>query len=301
MKSMIGFGIFLLVVGGLATLSHAQDDPFTLSVDIDMVLFNLNVVDSKGAQIPALTKGNFKVYEEGVEQEIYSFQAEGSPATVGLVMDNSGSMSPKRPYVVTAALRFLRDSNPADEVFIVNFNDTVWKGLPASVNFSHDIDQLRSSLLETTAIGKTALYDGIAAGLEHLAMGRHQRKALVILSDGGDTSSRLNLDGTLDLIRKSNATIHTIGIYDSHDADRNPDVLKKIAKSAGGEAYIPHGVNELSQVWAKIAGDLRGQYTIGYYSKNTARDGKLRKVKIVATGNDGKPLRVRTREGYTSR
>jgi VWFA-related protein len=276
-------------------------DPFTLSVDVDMVLFNVSVTDDQGKSIPGLTKDNFKVYEDGREQTIYSFQPEDVPATVGLVIDNSGSMLNKRTQVMNAALTFLRESNPADEVFILNFNERIWMGLPESVSFSSDRNVLKSALMETRAAGKTALYDAIVRGLTYLEKGTRQRKALVVLSDGGDTASQLDFDSALDRVRKSNATVYAIGIFDPYQKDRNPGILSKITKAAGGEAHFPHGLSDLPEIWGKIAGGIRSQYTIGYYSTNLKADGKYRKVTIKATGKNRKPLQVHTREGYVAK
>jgi VWFA-related protein len=275
-------------------------DPFTLSVDVDMILFNLGVTDDEGSLVRGLTQESFKVFEDGREQQIHSFQAEDSPATVGLIIDNSGSMARKRSAVVSAALTFLQASNPADEVFIVNFNESVWMGLPDSIPFSSNRRLLETSLMGTRAIGRTALYDAIGRGLRHLKQGTRQRKALVVLSDGGDTASRLHLDGAIELIRSSTATVYTIGIYDPFARDRNPGVVKDIAKAGGGEAYVPRRLSELPQIWEKIAHGIRGQYTIGYISTNPVYNGEFRKVKITAVGKNGKSLRVRTREGYTA-
>jgi Ca-activated chloride channel family protein len=293
MKLAMFCTISLLACGLLAA-----QDPFTLSVDVDMVLFNVSVTDSKGKTVAGLTEDNFRIFEDGKEQPIYSFQSEDSPATVGLVIDNSASMSRKRTSVVNAALAFLEASNRSDEIFIVNFNENVWMGLPPSMPFSSDTQQLKTSLMGTRAIGRTALYDAIRKGLQHLEQGRLQRKALVVLSDGGDTASRLDFDGTIDLIRKSTATVYAIGIYDPFARDKNPNVVKDIAKAGGGESFVPRSVSELPEIWVRIANGIRGQYTLGYFSSNPNRDGRFRKVRITAEDRNGKPLEVRTRDGY---
>ena len=280
------------------TQKLAKDDPFTLKVDVDLVLFNVTVQDGKGNLVSGLDQKNFKMYEEGREQEINFFRAEDIPATVGLVIDNSGSMIPKRAEVIEASLAFARASNPQDEVFIVNFNDNVWKGLPPSLPFTSDFNTLQRSLRAISATGRTALYDAIVDAVDHLEKGRHQRKALVVLSDGGDNASNLSLDATLSRMEQSDATVYTIGIYDADDRYKNPDVLKKVAKQGGGEAYFPKSGSELSRVWERIAGGIRSQYTLGFTSKNPSADGTYRRVRVKAAGKDGKALRIRTREGY---
>jgi VWFA-related protein len=204
----------------------------------------------------------------------------------------------KRADVVTAALAFVGASHPDDEMFIVDFNHQAWLALPESIPFTGEAAPLRTALLATTADGKTALYDGLELALNHLKDGTRQRKALVLLSDGADNASSITLDKILRIAEQSSATIYCIGIYDPYQKDRNPGVLKQLAKLTGGEAYFPQRVSDLREVWPRIAGSIRGQYTIGYLPSNTARDGAYRKVKITAIDKRGKSLDVRTRTGY---
>jgi VWFA-related protein len=293
MKFIVSIPFSVLLCG----LLMAQD-PFTLSVDVDMVLFNVSVTDSKGRLVSGLTPNRFEVFEDGREQVIHSFQMEDSPATVGLVIDNSGSMTRKRAAVITAASTFLRASNPDDEIFIVNFNERTWLGLPAPVRFTNDKQVLETALDRTRAIGRTALYDAVARGLSHLEEGTRQRKALVVLSDGGDNASRLDAKEMIRLIQSSTATIYAIGIYDVFAKDKNPGVVKDIARAGGGESYFPSNLSDLPDIWVRIANGIRGQYTLGYFSTNPSHDGKFRNVKITATDKDGRALKVRTREGY---
>ena len=271
---------------------------FTISVDVDVALFNLTVLDHDGRTVTGLTADNFRIYEDGREQKVKIFQPEDSPATVGLVIDNSGSMVNKRADAVTAALAFVGASHPGDELFIVDFNHSAWLALPPSIPFTSDAAQLRTALLTTTAEGTTALYDGLVMALNHLKEGTHQRKALVLLSDGADNASSTRLGEILQLAQQSSAAIYCIGIYDPDERDRNPGVLKRIAKLTGGESYFPHHPSDLRDMWPRIAGSIRGQYTIGYVSDNRSRDGAFRNVKITAAGKRGKRLDVRTRPGY---
>src|SRR5262245_10341010 len=162
---------------------------FTLSVDVDLVIFNVTVLGDDGRPVTGLTAANFRVYEDGREEKIKIFQPEDTPATVGLVIDNSGSMTNKRRDVVNAALAFINASHPDDEMFIVNFNRKAWLALPPGTNFTTNRPELRATLAETRAEGTTALYDALGLALDHLKEGTRQRKALVLLSDGGDNSS----------------------------------------------------------------------------------------------------------------
>jgi len=271
---------------------------FTISVDVDVALFNLTVLDDHGKTVTGLTADNFRIYEDGREQKVKIFRPEDSPATVGLVIDNSGSMGNKRSDVVTAALAFVNASHPDDEIFVVDFNQQAWLALPESIAFTGDPTELRKALLATRVEGTTALYDALYLALDHLKGGTLQRKALVLISDGADNASTTNLDTVQHMAEQSSATIYCVGIYDPYDKDRNPGVLKKLAKLTGGEAFFPHQASDLRDIWPKIAGSIRGQYTIGYLSDNNARDGAYRKVKITAVDKRGKPLEVRTRSGY---
>ena len=273
---------------------------YTIAVDVDLVVFNVTVTDNKGRQMSGLKAADFKIYEEGRLQDIKLFHAEDVPASVGLIIDNSGSMRDKYADVTKAALAFVDASNPADEMFLVSFNEKVYLGLPRSMPFTSDVSQIRSALLRTTPDGLTALYDALAAGIEHLKTGTRDRKALVLLSDGGDNASQRTLDEVLQIARRSNATIYTIGIYDLSDQDRNPGVLRKIAEVSGGRAYFPNSVADLDKIWLEIAGGIRSQYTIGYTSGNRSRDGAFRKVKIVASRDGGRTLRVTTRDGFVA-
>jgi Ca-activated chloride channel family protein len=265
---------------------------------VDLVIFNVTVTDSKGHPVKGLSKDDFRIVEAGQEQSIQFVRPEDIPATVGLVIDNSGSMRRKRTDVIDAALAFAESGNPQDEIFIVNFNERVSMGLPDGIPFTSDLNQLRAALQNTRAEGKTALYDAVAAALKHLEGGRHQRKALVVISDGGDNASGATESMVVALAEQSSATIYTIDIDDPDDKDQNPKVLQDLAKLTAGEAYRAKSLDELPGIWHKIAGGIRDQYTIGYISKNPTHDGAFRSVKVIATGNDGKPLRVRARKGY---
>jgi VWFA-related protein len=200
--------------------------------------------------------------------------------------------------VSEAALDFVNASNPEDEVFVVNFNENVYFGLPQSMPFTNNVDRLRAALT-TAPAGRTALYDALAAGIEHLNLGTRDRKALVVLSDGGDNASRHKLDDVLQIAQRSSATIYIIGFYDETNADRNPSVLRKIAELSGGRAYFPDSTDDLNKMWRDIAGGIRSQYTIGYTSSNPSRNGAFRKVNIVASRN-GRNLRVITRKGFVA-
>ena len=264
-----------------ATLVPAEQGrgggPLTFASDVDLAVFNVTVTDASGRHVAGLTPRDFHVDEDGRAQDITLFDADDLPASVGLIVDNSGSMLDKRADVVKAALAFVASSNSDDELFVVNFNERPYLGLPGSLEFTQDAGIVHAALLRMPPAGLTALYDALALGIDHLKTGVRTRKALVVLSDGGDNASRRDLDEVLDQARHSSATIYTIGIYDETDLDRNPRVLRKIADVSGGRAYFPRALGDLNQVWRDVAGSIRSQYTIGYRSDNGYQDGRFRK------------------------
>ena len=248
--------------------------------------------------VSGLSKEDFQVYEDGVLQEIESFSHEDIPVTVGLVIDNSGSMRPKRAEVITAALAFARASNTKDQIFVVNFNEHVSFGLPANTPFTDKTAQLEFALSKVAADGMTALYDAVAAALDHLKQGNRDKQALIVISDGADNASRHNLARIMALARQSEAIIYTIGIYDRDDPDRNPGSLKQLAKATGGEAFLPGSVKDVVPICERIARDIRNQYTITYVPKDIKYDGKYRVIQVKAGAPGRGRLMVRARAGY---
>ena len=300
MLALILSVLTLLGTGSAVPLPVQQDrggGQYTVAVDVDLILFNISVTDSRGEQVGGLTQNDFRVTEDGHPQKITLFRAEDVPASIGLIIDNSGSMRTRSAEVAEAALGFVNASNSDDELFTINFNEKVYLGLPDSILFSHDMNQLRSALLRNAASGLTALYDALSTGLEHLKLSRRDRKALVALSDGGDNASHCKLDDVVRLAHESSATIYTIGLYEVENPDRNPGALRRISSRSGGRAFFPKSPKELQRAWLDIASGIRSQYTIGFTSTNAMRDGTFRKVRIAASQN-GKGLTVQTREGY---
>lgn len=278
------------------------EDPnaFRVSSDVELVLLDVSVKDSDGGFVSGLQQSDFKVLENRVGQTITAFSSKDVPVTVGLVVDNSGSVRPKKPEIVTAALTFVTNSNPLDEMFVVNFNDRVLMGLPDDMPFTGDRVMLRQALLNNPAQGRTALYDGLVTALDHLDKGRLDKKTLVLISDGGDNMSDITHDELMRKAEESHVTIYTIGIYDENDKDKNPGFLKELARITGGEAFIPNDPSRLVGVCEKIAKDIRNRYTIGYVPANRNYDGKPRKLKVIATSPEGKRYSVRTRTHYVA-
>ncbi len=278
----------------------APVDPneFRISTDSDLVLLDVSVKDSAGGFVSGLTKDQFKIFDGGREKPISVFEAGDIPVTVGLVVDNSGSMRNKRPEVVTAALTFVTESNPQDEVFVVNFNDRVRLGLPRQIPFSDDRNLLRSALLNNPVQGRTALNDALRVALSHLQKGHQAKKTLVLISDGGDNASELSQSDLIRLVEESRATIYTVGIYDEGDRDKNPGFLKKIAGITGGACFLPEHLTQMVEVCRKIAKDIRNRYSIGFIPSPQELDGSVRKLRVVAAAPDRGKLVVRTRTHY---
>jgi len=277
--------------------SQQASDEYTISVQVGLVVLPVTVTGRQGHTVSNLNQGSFMVLDDGRPQKITVFDREDVPAAVGLVVDDSGSMAPKQNEVVAAAAAFAKSSNPQDQMFIVYFNDTVFLGLPGGSPFTSDTSQLMRSLTDITARGKTALYDGIAVALEHLSRSSLNHKALIVVSDGGDNSSRHSLRQVLALAERSSATIYTVGLFDASEADQNPGVLRRLARVTGGKAYLPQSVAEVENVSRQIAGDIRHQYTLGYLPEHTAAQG-YHSVRVVVRAPGYGRLRVRTRAGY---
>lgn len=212
---------------------------YTINVNVNMVVLRATAQDHKGVLVSGLGKDDFQVYEDGVLQPIKYFSHEDIPVTVGLVVDNSGSMRPKRADVIAAALAFARSSNPQDQMFVVNFNEKVSFGLPDNTPFTDQVAQLEAALSRIKTNGETALYDAVAVAVEHLKKGDRDKKVLMVISDGGDNASKHKLTEIIALLGQPDIIVYTIGIFDVQDADRNPGVLKRLAKDTGGEAFLP--------------------------------------------------------------
>lgn len=284
------------IVMSPASQPYQGQSDHTIKVNVREVLLHATVTDHKGKVVSGLSRENFQVYDNGVPQRITYFTSEDVPVTVGQVIDGSGSMQSKRSEVLAGARALLRSSNAQDEVFTVNFNERVSFGLPDDMPFTTNMDLLEAALFRSPASGETALYDAVAAALDHLKRGSRDKKVLIVISDGGDNASKLTWSAIKDLVAHSNATIYTIGIFDDQDTDKNPRVLKELAKQTGGEAFLPADLKKLVPVCEQIAHDIRNQYTIGYIPADPS-DG-YRTIEVKAVTKDHTHVSVRTRAGY---
>jgi VWFA-related protein len=283
---------------GSSPLHDYSSDGYTLRMNANLVILNATVLDRRNALVSGLVKEDFQIYEDHVLQQIINFTHEDLPVTVGLVIDNSGSMASKRTDVIAAALSFARSSNLRDQMFVVNFNENVSFGLPAGIPFTDKLDQLQLGLSDIKAIGETALYDAIAVALDHLQQGNCNKKVLILISDGGDNASKHKLPQVIEMARRSGAIIYAIGIFDEQDDDQNPGVLKRFAKETGGEAFFPESSKELALICEGIAHDIRNQYTLDYVPIITRQNGGYRVIDVKASSPRHGQLSVRTRPGY---
>jgi VWFA-related protein len=276
---------------------QAHSQPFTISDNVNLVVLDVSVRDPHGGYVTGLHKDNFEVFEDRRRRPISQFASVDTPVTVGLVVDNSGSMSRKRPEVVMAGLAFARQSNARDEFFVINFNNSVMRGLPEKMLFTDDLQALRGALYLGQPKGQTALYDAIAYALKHLEFSHQDRRALVVVSDGGDNVSHIKLPELMRLIEASRATIYTIGLFDPQANDLNPRVLRRFASVSGGEYFQP-ALDDVPSVCAKISRDLRNRYTMAFVPEETANRHGVQDVRVTAE-RDGRKLMVRTRRSFT--
>lgn len=278
-----------------------QADPYAIRTKVDLVVLHATVRDGKGTPISGLGKDNFQVYEDKIPQQIESFSHEDLPVTIGLVIDASGSMRPKRANVTSAAMAFVRSSNPQDQIFVVNFNEHVLMALPPNLPFTSDTAQLQTALSRHANSGMTALYDAITLGIGQLQQGKWDKKVLIVVSDGGDNASKRSLPQVLSLVNQSNVLIYTVGIFDEADEDRNPRILKQLSRASGGESFFPATLQEILPICEQIAHDIRNQYTITFAPTNKKEDGAYRKIEVkVHDAAGGGRLSVSTRAGYSA-
>jgi VWFA-related protein len=273
-------------------------EPYRLSVNVDLVELHATVRDRKGRFVSSLPQQDFAVYEDGVRQNIQLFRHEDIPVTVGLVVDHSGSMRQKLADVVAAARTFVQSSRADDEMFVVNFNEHVTVGLPTAIRFTSGAEELARAILRAPVAGQTALYDALVQANERLQTGSRDKKALIVISDGGDNASSHTLNDVIKIAERSSALVYCIGIFGDEDSDRNPGVLRRLARATGGEAIFPEQLGTVVEACERIASDIRHQYTLGYISGNMARSGAFRSIRVAARAPGKGRLAVRTRSGY---
>lgn len=298
--------ISLVVTAGWPAGGRSVSEPAArygqvFSARSELVVLHVTVTDRRGGPISGLTKDAFTVFENKQPQTISFFASQDAPATVGLLIDNSGSMQGNRDFVVVAATSFLELSHPQDEIFALTFNDEVRAVLPSGDPFTNDATTLRAAL--TRAIsprGRTALYDAIAEGLVYSSQGSHPRRALVVVSDGGDNASRSTFEQALKSALASNTVIYTVGLIDEVQGEVDPKRLKQLAESTGGEAFRPRDIRQVVTLLERVAVRIRQSYTIGYVPASRDGQGTFRRIRVTAKAPTGATLVARTRTGYVA-
>ena len=277
-----------------------QGEGYVLHTDVEEVVLNCTVLDGNKL-VQDLKRDNFEIFEDGVKQTIISFQHTDLPVSIGLVVDNSGSMSRKRPAVNKSTLDLIQASNPDDEAFVVNFSDEAF----IDQEFTSNINKLRDGLSHIESHGGTALYDAVVASADKLvADARHPKQVLILITDGEDNASSLNLEQTIRRVQQlSGPVIYSIGLLFgdemSHAEVRHSRrALEMLSTETGGIAYFPKSVEQVDQIAAEVARDIRNQYTLGYHSTKPTTEPGFRRVQVNATAKGMGKLTVRTRTGY---
>jgi len=272
-------------------------DKYTFRSQVNEVTLSAVVLDSRRHLVTNLAETNFAVYEDNQPQKITFFRRQDIPVSIGIVVDNSGSMRTKRAAVTKAVLNLIQASNPQDEVFVVNFNDDPY----LDQDFTNKIPPLREALDRVDSRGGTALYDAVIASADHLAKGaKKEKKVLLVITDGVDNESRESLESAIRKVQDDNGpTIYTIGILgDEPGIKRAKRALQSLSDQTGGVAFFPRDLMEVDEISQEVARDIRNQYTLTYKPTNPRSNGGYRKVKVEARAPGYKDLQVRTRDGY---
>ena len=275
---------------------HDENGVFVIRKNVDEVLLHATVVDDKQHIVTNLDRGAFTVFEDGKPQTIVSFHNEDIPVSMGIVIDNSGSMREKRAKVNQAALNLVRASNPGDEVFVVNFNDEYY----LDQDFTNDLLKLKEALEKIDARGGTALRDALVASADHLKRdAKLERKVLFVVTDGDDNASRDSLEDAVKQLQAENGpSVYAIGILgDEEHPKRARRALEIIAQRTGGLAFFPSTLDQVDEISRQVAHDIKNQYTIGYKPTNPRTNGGFRTIRVEAKKGHSKMV-VRTKSGY---
>ena len=274
----------------------------SVHIDVDLALVNVTVTDPYNRLVTGLEPDNFRVFENNVEQEIQYFSSEDVPISIGVIFDLSGSMANKVGKAKEAALQFFKTANPQDEFFLVSFNDHA----EVVSTFTSSIEDLQSRILSGSAKGRTALLDGIYLGLSEMRTARNAKRALLIISDGGDNNSRYNEKDIKRLVREADTQLYSIGIFDPFEYRNRtveelngPSLLTELTEQTGGQSFTVENINELPDIATKIGSELRNQYILGYRPSNKSHDARWRKIKVKMRAPKGlPPLSIYAKTGY---
>ena len=270
-------------------------------MDVSLVLVNMTVTDPNDRIVTGLEKENFRVFEDGREQEIATFSSEDVPISIGVIFDMSGSMSDKIGRARQAAVQFLKTANPRDEFFMVSFNDRA----ELTSRFTSNVDELQNHMMLTAAKGQTALLDAIYLGLSQMRSASNGKRALLVISDGGDNHSRYNERDIRNFMKEADCQLYVMGVFDTNDMGRSdeerygPTLLSELAEMTGGRVFPVSDLNDLPDIASKIGVELRNQYVLGYKPSEARRNGTWRKIKVKLVPPKGlPPLSVYAKTGY---
>jgi Ca-activated chloride channel family protein len=274
----------------------------SVHVDVELALVNVTVTDPHNRMVTGLESDNFRIFENDVEQEIQYFSSEDVPISIGVIFDLSGSMANKVGKSKEAALQFFKTANPQDEFLLVSFNERA----ELTSTFTNSVEDLQSSLLSLSAKGRTALLDAIYLGLSEMRSARNAKRALLIISDGGDNHSRYRENDIKRLVREADTQLYAIGIFDpfqyrsrTPEELNGPSLLSEVTELTGGRVFDVQNVNDLPDIATKIGAELRNQYILGYRPSNKSHDARWRKIKVKLRSPKGlPPLSVYAKTGY---
>jgi Ca-activated chloride channel family protein len=274
----------------------------SVHVDVELALVNVTVTDPHNRMVTGLESDNFRIFENDVEQEIQYFSSEDVPISIGVIFDLSGSMANKVGKSKEAALQFFKTANPQDEFLLVSFNERA----ELTSTFTNSVEDLQSSLLSLSAKGRTALLDAIYLGLSEMRSARNAKRALLIISDGGDNHSRYRENDIKRLVREADTQLYAIGIFDpfqyrsrTPEELNGPSLLSEVTELTGGRVFDVQNVSNLSDIATKIGAELRNQYILGYRPSNKSHDARWRKIKVKLRSPKGlPPLSVYAKTGY---
>jgi len=298
-RALIGALLVVAATFRIIAQEPAPAAPTVFTAHSDLVVLHVNVFDRKSDAVPQLPESAFTVVEDGRPQTITFFNDADVPVTAGLIVDNSSSMLTRRRMVIAGSHAFIESSHPEDELFAVVFNEHVRFGLQDQVAFTQSPAQIQAGLIRFPPGGQTALYDAVIAGLDHIQDASHQKRVLIVLSDGDDNASHHSEADMLHRAARSDAIVYTISTVDFAHQGGNPGVLKRLAERTGGAAYFPQSEAEIVRAFTEVAGNIRRGYSIGYVPSNPAEDGEYRRVKVLVRV-PGRTLSVRARDGYTA-
>jgi Ca-activated chloride channel family protein len=273
-----------------------------IQVDVNLALVNVTVTDPLNRLVTGLEKEHFRVYEDGIEQEIVTLSSEDVPVSIGLVFDMSGSMSDKVDKARQAAVQFMRTANPLDQFFLVSFNDRA----ELTSGFTNSVEELQTRMMFTASRGRTALLDAVYLGLSQMRGAHNAKRALLIISDGGDNHSRYNENDVKNFLKEADCQLYAIGIYDpigirsrTSEELNGPSLLSEMTEMTGGRVFPVANIGELPDIAAKIGMELRNQYVLGYKPSNAQHNGVWRKIKVKLKPPKGlPPLSVFAKTGY---